>query len=67
MKVLILSDKPISEQMKHTVKDVFNTAINPNGAFKSVPWVKSFTGEIVYAAEPKLCIYKDEVEVTPRY
>ena len=67
MECAILSETPITDELVKMVKDVFDTAINPNGAFKSVDWVTGFTGEIVYAGDPDKCEYKRVFEVHPRY
>lgn len=66
MKLAIMSDKPITEQMKNQLIYLFETSYCPNESMRSLPWVKDFNGTVVYTAEPDKCEYKEIIDVEER-
>lgn len=49
MKLAIMSDKPITDQMKNQLIYLFETSYCPNESMRSLPWVKDFNGTVVYS------------------
>lgn len=66
MKLAIMSDKPITDQMKNQLIYLFETSYCPNESMRSLPWVKDFNGTVVYTTEPDKCEYKEIIDVEER-